>query len=123
MTAPSDVPDFNASWSSPRLRRETTVVRECVFEVCVGVIPVSFAPLSSALVSQELLIFVVSSVFPAQLGFLTRLCFLFGRRRLLSSSPRELQPAGQVRVYRRGHPSLPLWRKANATLRFTRRAR
>lgn len=61
MTAPSDVPDFNASWSSPRLRRETTAVRECVFEVCVGVIPVSFAPLSSALVSQELLIFVVSS--------------------------------------------------------------
>lgn len=38
--------------------------------VCLRcVIPVSFAPLSSALVSRELLIFVVSSVFPAQPGF------------------------------------------------------
>lgn len=55
----TDGSDFKGFWSSPLLGRDTTVVRECVFEVCVSVIPVSFAPLSSALVSQKLLIFVV----------------------------------------------------------------
>lgn len=56
MSAPSDVSDLKAS---PLLRRDTTVVRECALKVCVCVIPVSFAPLSSALVSQKLLVFVV----------------------------------------------------------------
>lgn len=123
MTAPSDVPDFNGFWSSPLVRRETTVVRECVFEVCVGVIPVSFAPLSSALVSQKLLIFVVWAVFPAQPGFSLGFSSFSDSGRLLGSSPRKLQAAGQVRVYRRGHLSLPRWRKASAVPRFPRHAR
>lgn len=69
-------------------------VRESEPVVCVSVIPVSFAPLSSALVSQKPLIFVVWSVFPSQPG----LSFSFSSSpepsRLLNSSARNLTGCG-----------------------------
>lgn len=43
-----------------------------------------------------------------------RLFFLFWKSLLLSLSPRNLQIAGQVRAYRRGHLPPPPWRRARA---------
>lgn len=80
-------------WFDRLLVQRETEVRVCEWEgvwacgtVCVSVIPVSFAPLRSTLVSQKPFIFVDWSVFPSQPRLFLQLFFFSWLWCLLNSS-------------------------------------